>query len=268
MLSSFAYCSGAVKDLGGGIAFSNWFISGGVRHRGSTSRTCSRGQAPPLIRGEINHRSACPRLLPIRGIVCHLSYFDICRHFRPCRCCHVNRFIKEIECCRKNSSNPHADRPMYGDTNHKPHAWWSAARCCAVVCLFPPAACKEASMARTNLRIYRGPADKTTAVRPASTTSPATIKVSRRSAAAAGRCSRQPPNLASDFEDDEITISADLYEVLLGVPILSPPGGLDQTIHASTVRWSGMRRARYASLSIVVCATHAHPLPRESLPDR
>lgn len=70
-------------------------------------------------------------------------------------------------------------------------------------------------MARTNLRIYRGPADKTTAVRPAST-SPATIKVN---------VGEVLPLLAdavtskrtwlSDFEDDEITISADLYEVLL-----------------------------------------------------
>ena len=70
-------------------------------------------------------------------------------------------------------------------------------------------------MARTNLRIYRGPADKTTAVRPAST-SPATITVN---------IGEVLPLLAdavtskrtwlSDFEDDEITISADLYEVLL-----------------------------------------------------
>jgi hypothetical protein len=70
-------------------------------------------------------------------------------------------------------------------------------------------------MARTNLRIYRGPADKTTAVRPAST-SPATITVN---------VSEVLPLLAdavaskrtwlSDFADDEITISADLYEVLL-----------------------------------------------------
>ena len=71
-------------------------------------------------------------------------------------------------------------------------------------------------MARTNLRIYRGPADKTTAVRPASTTSPATDhRSSRRSFAAAGRRGRQPRTWLSDFEDDEITISADLYEVLL-----------------------------------------------------
>jgi hypothetical protein len=70
-------------------------------------------------------------------------------------------------------------------------------------------------MARTNLRIYRGPADKTTAVRPAST-SPATITVNvgevlplLADAVASKR------TWLSDFEDDEITISADLYEVLL-----------------------------------------------------
>jgi hypothetical protein len=70
-------------------------------------------------------------------------------------------------------------------------------------------------MARTNLRIYRGPADKTTAVRPAST-SPAMITVNvgevlplLADAVASKR------TWLSDFEDDEITISADLYEVLL-----------------------------------------------------
>jgi hypothetical protein len=70
-------------------------------------------------------------------------------------------------------------------------------------------------MARTNLRIYRGPADKTTAVRPAST-SPATITVNvgevlplLADAVASKR------TWLSDFEDDAITISADLYEVLL-----------------------------------------------------
>jgi hypothetical protein len=70
-------------------------------------------------------------------------------------------------------------------------------------------------MVRTNLRIYRGPSDKTTAVRPAST-SPATITVNvgevlplLADAVASKR------TWLSDFEDDEITISADLYEVLL-----------------------------------------------------
>jgi hypothetical protein len=70
-------------------------------------------------------------------------------------------------------------------------------------------------MARTNLRIYRGPSDKTTAVRPAST-SPATITVNvgevlplLADAVASKR------TWLSDFENDEITISADLYEVLL-----------------------------------------------------
>jgi hypothetical protein len=70
-------------------------------------------------------------------------------------------------------------------------------------------------MARTNLRIYRGPADKTTTVRPAST-SPAMITVNvgevlplLADAVASKR------TWLSDFEDDEITISADLYEVLL-----------------------------------------------------
>jgi hypothetical protein len=70
-------------------------------------------------------------------------------------------------------------------------------------------------MARTNLRIYRGPADKTTAVRPAST-SPATITVNVGEVLpllADAVTSRR--TWLSDFEHDEITISADLYEVLL-----------------------------------------------------
>jgi hypothetical protein len=70
-------------------------------------------------------------------------------------------------------------------------------------------------MARTNLRIYRGPADKTTAVRPAST-SPATITVNVGEVLPllADAVTSQRTWL-TDFKDDEITISADLYEVLL-----------------------------------------------------
>ena len=70
-------------------------------------------------------------------------------------------------------------------------------------------------MARTNLRIYRGPVETTTAVRAAST-SPATITVNvgevlplLADAVASQR------TWLSDFEDDQITTSADLYEVLL-----------------------------------------------------
>ena len=71
-------------------------------------------------------------------------------------------------------------------------------------------------MAHSNLRIYRGPAEKQAPVRPASTNSQATVTVD---------VSEVLPLLAdavasrrtwlSDFEDDQITISADLYEVLL-----------------------------------------------------
>jgi hypothetical protein len=71
-------------------------------------------------------------------------------------------------------------------------------------------------MARTELRIYRGPADKTTAVHAASTTSPATINVPLGEVLpllADAHASRR--TWLSDFEDDQVTISADLYEVLL-----------------------------------------------------
>ncbi len=70
-------------------------------------------------------------------------------------------------------------------------------------------------MARSNLRIYRGPETKTP-VRTASKTSTPTVTVN---------VGEVLPLLADavvsqrtwlgDFENDEITISADLYEVLL-----------------------------------------------------
>ncbi len=71
-------------------------------------------------------------------------------------------------------------------------------------------------MARSNLKIYRGPAEKQAPTRPASNNQAATVTV---------ELSEVLPLLAdavasrrtwlSDFEDDQITISADLYEVLL-----------------------------------------------------
>jgi hypothetical protein len=89
---------------------------------------------------------------------------------------------------------------------------------------FPPLACKEASMARSNLKIYRGPAENEAAVRPASIKTPATVTV---------ELSEVLPLLAdavasrrtwlSDFEDDQITISADLYEVLLAYQYFRHP---------------------------------------------
>lgn len=71
-------------------------------------------------------------------------------------------------------------------------------------------------MARSNLRIYRGPAEKTVPVRPASTCSSATVTVDIGEVLpllADAVASRR--TWLSDFEDDQITISADLYEVLL-----------------------------------------------------
>jgi hypothetical protein len=79
-------------------------------------------------------------------------------------------------------------------------------------------------MARTNLRIYRGPAETTPSIRPgaadvaedASTTSPNSITVPLGEILpllADAVASRR--TWLSDFEDDQITISADLYEVLL-----------------------------------------------------
>jgi hypothetical protein len=71
-------------------------------------------------------------------------------------------------------------------------------------------------MARSNLRIYRGPADNTATLGPASTASAAKITVNLGEVLpllADAVASRR--TWLTDFEDDQITISADLYEVLL-----------------------------------------------------
>jgi hypothetical protein len=70
-------------------------------------------------------------------------------------------------------------------------------------------------MARSNLRIYRGPETKP-AVRTASKTSnpTVTVNVGEVLPLLADAVASQRTWLG-DFEDDEITISADLYEVLL-----------------------------------------------------
>jgi hypothetical protein len=78
-----------------------------------------------------------------------------------------------------------------------------------------PLACKEASMARTNLRVYRGPETSAT-LRTASkvSNSTVTVNVGEVLPLLADAFASQRTWLG-DFEDDEITISADLYEVLL-----------------------------------------------------
>jgi hypothetical protein len=71
-------------------------------------------------------------------------------------------------------------------------------------------------MARTQLRIYRGPAERTTPLRPASKTGASTVTVNLEEVLpllADAVASRR--TWLSDFADDQITISSDLYEVLL-----------------------------------------------------
>ncbi len=71
-------------------------------------------------------------------------------------------------------------------------------------------------MARSNLRIYRGPAEKQAPVRSASTNKPTTVTVELGEVLpllADAVASRR--TWLGDFENDQITISADLYEVLL-----------------------------------------------------
>jgi hypothetical protein len=70
-------------------------------------------------------------------------------------------------------------------------------------------------MARSNLRIYRGPAEETS-ICSASTAAPATVTVDLGEVLpllADAVASRR--TWLGDFERDQITISADLYEVLL-----------------------------------------------------
>ena len=71
-------------------------------------------------------------------------------------------------------------------------------------------------MARSNLKIYRGPAENQAPARSASNHQPATVTVELNEVLpllADAVASRR--TWLSDFENDEITISADLYEVLL-----------------------------------------------------
>ncbi len=71
-------------------------------------------------------------------------------------------------------------------------------------------------MARTNLRIYRGPEQEQSSGRTASTARPATVTVDVGEVLpllADAVASRR--TWLSDFEDDQVTISSDLYEVLL-----------------------------------------------------
>jgi hypothetical protein len=71
-------------------------------------------------------------------------------------------------------------------------------------------------MARSTLKIYRGPAQTQAPARSASKNKPATVTVELNEVLpllADAVASRR--TWLTDFEDDQITISADLYEVLL-----------------------------------------------------
>jgi hypothetical protein len=78
---------------------------------------------------------------------------------------------------------------------------------------FTPWHVRKHPMARANLRIYRGPETKTP-VRPASTPATVTVNVSEVLPLLADAITSERTWL-SDFANDEITITADLYEVLL-----------------------------------------------------
>jgi hypothetical protein len=124
---------------------------------------------------------------------------------------------------RKKIKPSRAILPIYADTiqsDGAPDKRQDAAQSI----LFPPLACKEASMARSNLRIYRGPSEKTAPVRTASKSPAATITVNVGEVLpllADAVISRR--TWLSDFEDDEITISADLYEVLMAYQYFRHP---------------------------------------------
>jgi hypothetical protein len=79
-------------------------------------------------------------------------------------------------------------------------------------------------MACSNLRIYRGPAENEAPVLTASKKTPATVTVDLSEVLpllADAVASRR--TWLSDFEDDQITISADLYDVLLAYQYFRHP---------------------------------------------
>jgi hypothetical protein len=90
--------------------------------------------------------------------------------------------------------------------------------------LLPPTACKETSMAH-QLRIYRGPCEESV-TKPAreskNNPSQVTVNVSEVLPLLADAVASQRTWL-KDFKDDEITISADLYEVLLAYQYFRRP---------------------------------------------
>jgi hypothetical protein len=79
-------------------------------------------------------------------------------------------------------------------------------------------------MARANLRIYRGPVEKKAPVRNANKSSAPTVTVNLGEVlpllADAVKSQR---TWLTDFQDDEITISADLYEVLMAYQYFRHP---------------------------------------------
>ena len=87
--------------------------------------------------------------------------------------------------------------------------------------LVPPTACKEASMV-PNLRIYRGPREETTATVECSSESHVTVSVGEVLPLLADAMASQRTWL-QDFESDDITISSDLFEVLLAYQYFRRP---------------------------------------------
>jgi hypothetical protein len=76
----------------------------------------------------------------------------------------------------------------------------------------------------THLRIYRGPSDETVAAPPAKTTNlnEVTVSVGEVMPLLADAVASRRTWLR-DFENDQITISADLYEVLLAYQYFRRP---------------------------------------------
>jgi hypothetical protein len=141
-----------------------------------------------------------------------LTFCDILGHFYAIRQCTLS---KKLSADGENGLSVMAGAADLLDTTSALGAVGRRQDAAHLTILIPPVACKEASMARSNLRIYRGPETKTP-VRTASKTSTPTVTVNvgevlplLADAVASQR------TWLGDFENDEITISADLYEVLL-----------------------------------------------------
>jgi hypothetical protein len=138
-----------------------------------------------------------------------LTFFDTFGHFFAITAIDLS---KKLGAAAKLDQPSWALLPKYVDTSHDEGVL--ASRQDAALVLVPPTACKDASMAHTKLRIYRGPAEQV-ATRPVKTAAPTvTVNLNEVLPLLADAVASRRTWL-SDFAEDQITIPSDLHEVLL-----------------------------------------------------